>query len=117
MRAWDTFEHNDAYDDLKAIVHLAASMGGQPSSCGKRKITIKWPDGGIVHIRRFLHGKFRWLIFTQAGWEAVLITDRDPSMQELQGIRADSFHAAPSGKLESALAEMAYPGEALTVAC
>ena len=114
MTPWDTYEHNDAYDDLKTIVNTATSMGAEPSSCGKRKLTIRWPDGGIVHIRRFLNGEFRWLIFTQAGRQAVFLANRDPNLRELQGSCADSHYMSLSGRLDLTGMGAVYPEEALT---
>jgi len=102
MHSWDTFEHDDAYDALKGIVQMATSMGARTGSCGERKLTIQWPDGCVVHIRRFVSGRFRWLLFTQAGCHAVFLSDRDPSPRELRGSGADCTPS--SQKAEVALA-------------
>jgi hypothetical protein len=102
MRSWDTFEHDDAYDDLSAIAHTATSMGAQTCSCGQRKLTIQWPDGCIVHLRRFVSGKFRWLLFTQEGRHAILLSGRDPNVRELRDPGADPAPSTRSGEVELA---------------
>jgi hypothetical protein len=98
MHAWDTFEHDDAYDDLKIIVQRATSMGAKTSSYGERKLTIEWPDGCVVHIRRFVAGKSRWLIFTESGRRAVFLSDRDPNLRELRGSGAASNLPIPGSR-------------------
>jgi hypothetical protein len=93
MGPWDAFEHHGAYNDLKAIVFTATSMGAQIGSCGERKLTIRWPNGCVVHIRRYLDGRFRWLLFTHSDCRAIFLSNRDPSISELQrAAAACDFH-------------------------
>jgi hypothetical protein len=111
MNPWDTFAHDDAYDDLKIIVQRATSMGARTSSYGERKLTIEWPDGCVVHIRRFVTGRSRWLIFTESGRQAVFLSDRDPNLRELRGSGGVSSHSIRNNRGPSAGFETTCLGE------
>jgi hypothetical protein len=63
MNEWNQFNHRDLHLHLKAIVDKVQPMGAQVSSCGAGKITIEWPDGKTIFVRRFRQGPYRWLLF------------------------------------------------------
>ena len=100
MSPWNTYDHDDAYNDLRVLANRASSLGAKIGSCGPRKLTIKWPDGGIVHIRRFLNSRFRWLVFGHADYHAVFVTDRDLSLSDLKRAAADKTASNHVGQIQ-----------------
>jgi len=84
MKPWNQFKHRGVYTHLKTIVEQVQSMGAMVSSCGEGKITILWPEGKTVYVRRYQQGPYRWLLFTTSANRLMLLQDRDPSIQELQ---------------------------------
>lgn len=84
MKSWDSFNHDFAYDELIAIVRQANAVGVQVGSHGARKLTLLWPDGRTIHLKRFVMGRFRWLLFTDSGCRAVFLANRDPNLSELR---------------------------------
>ena len=84
MNEWSHFDHHDLYPHLKAIVDKVQPMGAQISSCGEGKITIQWPDGKTVFVRRFRQGPYRWLLFTSSRNHLMHLQGRDPSLRELR---------------------------------
>lgn len=89
MNAWDSFNHDNAHSELMAIVDQTRLLGVRPGSYGARKLTLKWPDGRTIHIRRFLEGRFRWLVFTDRGCRAVFLAHREPNLHELRNALSD----------------------------
>ena len=83
MNQWNQFNHPGVCEHLKAIVEKAQSMGAQVGSCGESKITIQWPEGETVFVRRFREGPYRWLLFTASKYQALILVNRDPSIREL----------------------------------
>jgi hypothetical protein len=84
MNEWNQFNHCDLQPHLKAIVDKVQPMGAQVSSCGAGKITIEWPDGKTVFVRRFRQGPYRWLLFMASSNQLMHLEGRDPSMSELR---------------------------------
>lgn len=84
MKQWHQFNHRDVYPYLKAIVEQVRPMGAEVSSCGEGKITLQWPEGELVYLRRFREGPYRWLLFTEANCQSLTLANRDPSILELQ---------------------------------
>lgn len=84
MPPWDSFNHDPAYIELRSIARHASSLGAEVGSCGVRKLTLRWPDGRTVHIKRFLRGRFRWLLFTEDDFRAIFLAHRDPNPFELR---------------------------------
>jgi hypothetical protein len=84
MKHWNQFKHHGVYQHLKAIVDKAQSMGAQVASCGESKLSIQWPEGEIVHVRRFDQGPYRWLLFAHSRKQSLFLESRDPSIRELQ---------------------------------
>ena len=83
MNHWDQFKHHGVCQHLKAIVDKAQSLGAQVGSCGESKITIQWPEGETIFVRRFQEGPYRWLLFTASEYQALILANRDPSIREL----------------------------------
>jgi hypothetical protein len=84
MNEWNQFNHHDLHPHLKAIVDKVQPMGAQVSSCGAGKITIHWPDGETVFVRRFRQGPYRWLLLMTSSNQSMHLKGRDPSMSELR---------------------------------
>lgn len=84
IEQWCRFNHRGLRLHLRAIVDGARTLGAQVDSCGEGKVTLHWPDGESVHVRRFGHGPYRWLIFTASGYRALVLARRDPSIRELR---------------------------------
>jgi len=84
MNQWNQFRHHGVCQHLEAIVDKAQSMGAQVGSCGENKITIQWPEGETVFVRRFQEGPYRWLLFTASKYQALILANRDPSIRELK---------------------------------
>ena len=90
MQQWKQFNHREAYSYLKAIVEKVRPMGAQVGSCGERKITLGWPEGETVHVRRFRGGAYRWHLFTASAYNSLTLARRDPSIRELQTALEDT---------------------------
>ena len=89
MSSSDQFKHYGGCTDLRVIVQAVEAMGAQVDSCGENKITIQWPSGETVYVRRFRGGSFRWLLSTASDYRALLLPDRDPTIQELLTVLQD----------------------------
>lgn len=89
MDEWNQFDHHDLHPHLKAIVDKVQPMGAQISSCGAGKITIQWPDGKTVFVRRFRQGPYRWLLLMTSRHQLMHLEGRDPSMSELRSALQD----------------------------
>ena len=98
MQHWKQFDHREAYSYLKAIVEQVQPMGVQVGSCGQGKITLHWPEGETIHVRRFRGGAYRWLIFEASGSNSLTLAKRDPSIRELQTALEDTTGSAGNNK-------------------
>mgnify|MGYP001818115374 FL=1 len=95
MQHWEHFDHREAYSCLKAIVEKVQPLGARVGSCGERKITLDWPEGETIHVRRFQRVAYRWLILAASGRNSLTLAQRDPSIRELQTALEDT--AGPAG--------------------
>ena len=89
MQKWDQFDHHGVYSYLNTIVEKVQALGAQVGSCGNGKLTLQWPGGEIVHVRRYHQGPYRWLIFTASKYKSLTLAKRDPSIRELQTATQD----------------------------
>ena len=83
-KQWNQFDHQRAFKYLKCIVDRVQSAGARVASCGEGKLTLYWPEGETIHLRRYHHGPYRWVIFTADGYNSLILARRDPSIYELQ---------------------------------
>ena len=84
LKKWDRFAHNGVYAHLQAIVSKVKPMGAEIGSSGDGEITLRWPQGETVYVRRYRKGRRRWRLATNGNKRVMHLIDRDPDISELQ---------------------------------
>jgi len=84
MTNWNRFPHLGIHHHLHAIVEAVTPHGVRLGSNADGEITLEWPDGATVNVRRYRKGPHRWRLATIHDLQEMFLSGRDPSLTELK---------------------------------
>jgi hypothetical protein len=84
LKEWSRFAHAGVREQLQMIIAVVRAMDVEIGSSGDGEITLRWPDGERVYVKRYRRGKWRWRLATNNDARVLRLEDRDPTLAELQ---------------------------------
>ena len=84
MSNWNRFPHLGIHHHLHAIAEAVTPHGVRLGSVADGEITLQWPDGETVFVRRYRKGPYRWRLATTRDRQEMFLSERDPSLAELK---------------------------------